>query len=132
MLATGDGVVIQTVSHPYAGKYVVIQHGTNYRTRYLHNSRILVKKGQKVSRGQRIALAGATGRVTGPHIHYEFLIRNKPVNPLTAKIPMASSVPSKEKKQFEASVAQYNAMMDKGESNEKSLFAKADNATPEA
>lgn len=132
VLATGDGVVIQTVSHPYAGKYVVIQHGTNYRTRYLHNSRILVKKGQKVSRGQRIALAGATGRVTGPHIHYEFLIRNKPVNPLTAKIPMASSVPSKEKKQFEASVAQYNAMMDKGESNEKSLFAKADNATPEA
>ncbi|MGF1724418.1 murein DD-endopeptidase MepM [Photobacterium nomapromontoriensis] len=112
VLATGDGVVIQTVNHPYAGKYIVIQHGTNYRTRYLHNSRILVKKGQKVTRGQRIALAGSTGRVTGPHIHYEFLIRNRAVNPLTAKIPMASSVPSKEKAEFEDTVVMYNQMMD--------------------
>lgn len=111
VLATGDGVVVQTVSHPYAGKYVVIQHGTNYKTRYLHNSKILVKKGQKVSRGQRIALAGSTGRVTGPHIHYEFLIRNRPVNPLTANIPMASSVPSKEMGQFKETVVMYNTMM---------------------
>lgn len=113
VLSTGDGVVIQTVSHPYAGKYIVIQHGTNYRTRYLHNSKILVHKGQKVSRGQKIALAGATGRVTGPHIHYEFLIRNRPVNPMTANIPMASSVPNKEKRQFEETVALYDQMMDK-------------------
>ncbi|PSV44468.1 peptidoglycan DD-metalloendopeptidase family protein [Photobacterium indicum] len=111
VLATGDGVVVMTTNHPYAGRYIVIQHGTNYRTRYLHNSKILVKKGQKVSRGQQIALSGQTGRVTGPHIHYEFLIRNKPVNPMTAKIPMASSVPTKEKVQFEQTVAKYNKLM---------------------
>ncbi|HIF9541716.1 peptidase M23 [Photobacterium damselae subsp. damselae] len=111
VLATGDGVVVLTTNHPYAGRYIVIQHGTNYKTRYLHNTKILVKKGQRVHRGQEIALSGSTGRVTGPHIHYEFLIRNKPVNPMTANIPMASSVPGKEKKVFEQMVAQYNQMM---------------------
>ncbi|MEF1218053.1 peptidoglycan DD-metalloendopeptidase family protein, partial [Photobacterium damselae] len=111
VLATGDGVVVLTTNHPYAGRYIVIQHGTNYKTRYLHNTKILVKKGQRVHRGQEIALSGSTGRVTGPHIHYEFLIRNKPVNPMTANIPMASSVPGKEKKVFDQMVAQYNQMM---------------------
>ncbi|MGR5143494.1 peptidoglycan DD-metalloendopeptidase family protein [Photobacterium sp. DNB23_23_1] len=130
VIATGDGVVSQVVNHPYAGKYVVIQHGTNYRTRYLHNSKILVRKGQKVSRGQRIALAGATGRVTGPHIHYEFLIRNRAVNPMTANIPMASSVPSKEKGQFKETVALYDEMMD---NPNRSLLSMADtNQEPEA
>ncbi|PSU30494.1 peptidoglycan DD-metalloendopeptidase family protein [Photobacterium lutimaris] len=123
VIATGDGVVSQVVNHPYAGRYVVIQHGTNYRTRYLHNSKVLVRKGQKVSRGQRIALAGATGRVTGPHIHYEFLIRNRAVNPMTANIPMASSVPSKEKGQFKETVALYDEMMD---NPNRSLLSMAD------
>lgn len=60
---SGDGVVVMTRNHPYAGNYVVIQHGNTYMTRYLHLSKILVKKGQKVSRGQRIGLSGNTGRV---------------------------------------------------------------------
>ncbi|MGR5283460.1 peptidoglycan DD-metalloendopeptidase family protein [Photobacterium damselae] len=111
VLATGDGVVVLTTNHPYAGRYIVIQHGTNYKTRYLHNSKILVKKGQRVHRGQKIALSGSTGRVTGPHIHYELLIRNKPVNPMSANIPMATSVPSKEKKDFEQMVTRYNQMI---------------------
>lgn len=55
---SGDGVVVMTRNHPYAGNYVVIQHGNTYMTRYLHLSKILVKKGQKVSRGQRIGLSG--------------------------------------------------------------------------
>ncbi len=51
------GVVVMTRNHPYVGNYVVIQHGNTYMTRYLHLSKILVKKGQKVSRGQRIGLS---------------------------------------------------------------------------
>lgn len=94
--ATGDGVVVMTRKHPYAGNYVVIQHGSRYKTRYLHLSKILVSKGQKVSRGQRIGLSGATGRVTGPHIHYELIDRGRAVNAMTANIPMASSVPKSE------------------------------------
>ncbi|MHA2850729.1 peptidoglycan DD-metalloendopeptidase family protein [Vibrio harveyi] len=100
--ATGDGTVIMTRKHPYAGNYVVIEHGSKYKTRYLHLSKILVKKGQKVSRGQRIGLSGKTGRVTGPHLHYELIEYGRPVNAMRAKIPMASSVPKKEMASFVA------------------------------
>ncbi|NVD08870.1 peptidase M23 [Vibrio sp. JPW-9-11-11] len=100
IVSTGDGVVVMTRKHPYAGNYVVIQHGSRYKTRYLHLSKILVRKGQKVSRGQRIGLSGATGRVTGPHIHYELIDRGRPVNAMKANIPMANSVPKQQMAAF--------------------------------
>ncbi len=112
ILSTGDGTVVLTRNHPYAGKYIVIQHGSTYKTRYLHLSKILVKKGQKISRGQRIALSGNTGRSTGPHLHYEFIIRGRPVNAMKAKIPMASSVAQKDMKSFKAKIAEYNNLLD--------------------
>ncbi len=62
--------------------------------------KILVKKGQKVARGQRIGLSGKTGRVTGPHLHYELIEYGRPVNAMRANIPMASSVPKKEMAAF--------------------------------
>ncbi|CAK4075177.1 peptidoglycan DD-metalloendopeptidase family protein [Vibrio sp. 16] len=111
IVSTGDGVVIMTRKHPYAGNYVVIQHGSRYKTRYLHLSKILVRKGQKVSRGQRIGLSGATGRVTGPHIHYELLDRGRAVNAMKANIPMASSVPKKEMAAFNQRRDELNAML---------------------
>ncbi|WP_261818060.1 peptidoglycan DD-metalloendopeptidase family protein [Vibrio gallicus] len=109
--ATGDGKVIMIRNHPYAGKYIVLEHGPIYKTRYLHLSKILVKKGQKVKRGDIIALSGATGRVTGPHLHFELLVRNRPVNAVTANIPMADSVPKDEMKQFVARRNQFMKLM---------------------
>ncbi len=100
VLSTGDGVVILTRKHPYAGNYVVIKHDNTYTTRYLHLSKILVRRGQHVKRGEKIALSGSTGRVTGPHLHYELIVRGHPVNAMTAKIPMARSVPKGDMKQF--------------------------------
>ncbi|WP_156904868.1 peptidoglycan DD-metalloendopeptidase family protein [Ferrimonas senticii] len=111
ILAAGDGVVQRVENHRIAGKYVVIKHGGEYATRYLHMSRIDVKRGQTVSRGQRIGAVGATGRVTGAHLHYEFLIRGRAVNSLTAKIPMATSVPKKEKGEFLVKVDGYQKQM---------------------
>ncbi|MCG9596135.1 peptidoglycan DD-metalloendopeptidase family protein [Vibrio sp. Isolate25] len=111
IVSTGDGVVVMTRKHPYAGNYVVIQHGSRYKTRYLHLSKILVRKGQKVSRGQRIGLSGATGRVTGPHIHYELIDRGRPVNAMTANIPMASSVPKNEMMAFKARRDELDTML---------------------
>ncbi len=102
VMAAGDGKVIMVRNHPYAGKYIVLEHGSTYKTRYLHLSRIQVKKGQQVKRGQQIGLSGSTGRVTGPHLHYELLIRNRPVNAMTANIPMAESVPKAEMAKFAA------------------------------
>lgn len=111
IVSTGDGVVIMTRKHPYAGNYVVVQHGSTYKTRYLHLSKILVRKGQKVTRGQRIGLSGNTGRVTGPHIHYELIVRGRAVNAMKANIPMASSVSKKEMPAFVARRDKYDEML---------------------
>lgn len=115
IVSTGDGVVAMTRKHPYAGNYVVIQHGSRYKTRYLHLSKILVRKGQKISRGQKIGLSGATGRVTGPHIHYELLDRGRAVNAMKANIPMANSVPKSEMAAFKQRRDDYDAMLRKQE-----------------
>ncbi|UCH01097.1 MAG: M23 family metallopeptidase, partial [Deltaproteobacteria bacterium] len=63
------------------GKMIAINHGYKLRTRYGHLHKFRVKKGQYVKRGQVIAEVGKTGRVTGPHLHYEVLLNGVPVNP---------------------------------------------------
>ncbi|MDY0189108.1 MAG: peptidoglycan DD-metalloendopeptidase family protein [Desulfuromonas sp.] len=110
--ATGDGEVVRVKNHPYAGKYIEIRHDGRYVTRYLHLSRITVHRGQKVSRGERIALSGNTGRSTGPHLHYELHINGRAVNPLTAKIPMAASIPKKSLPLFSQHVSELLAIME--------------------
>ncbi|MFM2477590.1 peptidoglycan DD-metalloendopeptidase family protein [Celerinatantimonas sp. MCCC 1A17872] len=113
IMATGDGVVTRVIRHPYAGLYIVIRHGSTYITRYLHLSKSYVHRGQPVKRGQVIALSGSTGRVTGPHLHYEFRINNRPVNPMSAKIPMAAAVSRKDMPEFKKNVEKLLAVMAK-------------------
>lgn len=112
VLSTGDGIVTRVLNHPFAGKYIEIQHGGQYLTRYLHLHRHLVRRGQRVKRGERIALSGNTGRSTGPHLHFELHINGRPVNPLTAKIPMASSVPREKMALFNRRVGDLVALME--------------------
>ena len=64
------------------GNLVVIDHGNSVETRYAHNSRLVVKVGQQVRRGDIIAYSGSTGRSTGPHVHFEIRQRGQSVNPL--------------------------------------------------
>ncbi|WP_223293084.1 MULTISPECIES: peptidoglycan DD-metalloendopeptidase family protein [Shewanella] len=111
VVAPGDGIVSLVTDHRFAGKYVVIEHGNNYRTRYLHLSKSLVHKGQRVSRGQVIALSGNTGRITGPHLHYEFHVNGRPVDPMKANIPMASKLSKKQMSEFEQLVKVRKMMM---------------------
>jgi murein DD-endopeptidase len=101
VLSIGDGVVTRVGNHPYAGRYVNIRHQGSLSTRYLHLSRVLVKKGERVRRGQKIALSGNTGRTTGPHLHFELRVDGRPVNPLTARIPTAVRIPAKAKAEFD-------------------------------
>lgn len=83
--ATGDGVVELAVGSGYNGGYgyqVLVNHGFGYKTRYAHLSKVLVKPGERVTRGQVIAETGNTGRSTGPHLHYEVIHKGTPVNPV--------------------------------------------------
>jgi len=80
---TGDGVVVEAnFSRGGYGKEVIIDHGFGYKTRYAHLSKILVKKGQKVLRGEIIGKVGSTGKSVGPHLHYEVRKNNKAINPI--------------------------------------------------
>ena len=83
ILATGEGVVDEAGWQRGYGKRVVIRHAFGMKTFYAHMSKIRVKKGQRVSRGDRIGDMGSTGRSTGNHVHYEVQVGNKPVNPMT-------------------------------------------------
>lgn len=112
VLSIGDGVVTRVHNHPFAGKYVEIQHGSHYASRYLHLSRTLVRRGQTVKRGERVALSGNTGRSTGPHLHFELHVRGRPVNPLTASIPIASSIPGEKLDEFNRHVGELVAWME--------------------
>ena len=78
---TADGVVVVEGREYGYGNLVEIDHGYGLVTRYGHNSKHLVKVGDRVKRGQVIALVGNTGRSTGPHLHYEVLLNGVPANP---------------------------------------------------
>lgn len=83
IFATADGVVSYARRWSNFGNVVEVSHGHGYTTRYAHVSKILVKNGQRVKRGDIIARVGSTGRSTAAHLHYEVLIDGKPQNPVT-------------------------------------------------
>ena len=107
VIAPGDGVVVKAVHHPLAGNYIVIRHGRQYTTRFLHLSKFLVKQGDTVRRGQRIGLSGNTGRSTGPHLHYEFHVNNRAVDAMQVKLPMAEGLSGQDKRTFLATISKY-------------------------
>ncbi len=81
--ATADGVVTHADWQSGYGRLIKIQHQFGLETRYAHLSRISVKKGQRVSRGDRIGDMGNSGRSTGPHLHYEVRVGGEAINPMT-------------------------------------------------
>ena len=97
ILAAAGGVVVAQEYHAAYGNMVEVDHGNDLVTRYAHASRVLVKKGDLIKRGQKIAEVGTTGRSTGPHLHFEVLVQGVYQDPqkfLTAgqKLPQAPSV----------------------------------------
>ncbi|NML47750.1 M23 family metallopeptidase [Ramlibacter sp. G-1-2-2] len=80
--AAAGGVVVAAEVHHEYGNMIEIDHGNNLITRYAHASKLLVKKGDLVRRGQNIALVGTTGRSTGPHLHFEVLVQGVPQDPM--------------------------------------------------
>lgn len=81
--ATADGVVETVRSGSYGyGKFVIVDHGFGYKTRYAHLSGISVEKGMKIKRGTLVGYSGNSGRSSGPHLHYEVMYMGRYVNPI--------------------------------------------------
>ena len=78
----GDGIVMQAAWDSGYGNAILVDHGYGMTTKYGHLSKIFVVVGQEVKRGQVIGAVGMTGRATGPHLHYEVIVNETPVNPM--------------------------------------------------
>lgn len=93
ILAPADGVVILAADHPFTleGNLLMIDHGNGLNTAFLHLARIDVRVGERVRRGQPVALSGMTGRATGPHLHWSLKWRDAKIDPLLVAGPMPRS-----------------------------------------
>ena len=103
IVAAGSGVVQKAGWFGNYGRYVRIRHTSRYSTAYAHMTRIAngVTPGARVRQGQVIGYVGSTGRSTGPHLHYEVLVNNRQVNPMTVKLPSGESLEPAEMIEFE-------------------------------
>lgn len=113
VVASGNGKVIKAGYSKYNGNYVFISHGTQYVTKYLHLNKKLVKTGQKVKQGQQIGTVGSTGRVTGAHLHYEFLVNGVHRNPKTVKLPKSEPLPRSELAKFKPIADNFIAQLER-------------------
>lgn len=110
--AAGKGRVIKSGYNQYNGNYVFIKHNETYTTKYLHLKKRKVKQGQTIKQGQVIGTLGSTGRVTGAHLHYEFIVNGVHRNPRTVKLPQSLPIDKKEKQQFLALSQQLMAKLE--------------------
>jgi murein DD-endopeptidase MepM/ murein hydrolase activator NlpD len=81
VVAAAGGVVISSEYHPAYGHLIELDHGNGLVTRYAHVSKVLVRNGDVIKRGQKVALVGNSGRSTGPHLHFEVLLDGTPQDP---------------------------------------------------
>lgn len=112
--ATGDGRVVHVGRKGGYGNTVVIKHGQTYQTLYAHMSRYAsgIRVGSNVNQGQVIGYVGMTGLATGPHLHYEFQVSGRHVDPLSVKLPASDPIPSRERNAFLALSNQMMASLD--------------------
>lgn len=124
--APADGRVEKVGNHPAAGRYIVVRHDNGYRTRYLHLSRPLVSRGDRVTMGERIALSGNTGRSTGPHLHYEVLVNNSQVDPMKVKLPENKSLTGEQLMAFQRQAEPLLAALQSGQTGTVVAQARRD------
>lgn len=106
IMAAGDGKVTLAGTYSGFGNCVTIDHAGNYSTLYGHLSRFAsgVRKGSSVKQGQIIGYVGSTGLATAPHLHYEFHVGGKVVNPVTVQLPKADGIAKNEMARFSAQI----------------------------
>jgi len=119
--AAGDGTVIRSAYSGANGHHVFIKHANSIVTKYLHFTKRLVKKGQKVKQGQTIGTVGSTGLASGPHLHYEFLLNGVHRNPRTVPLPKVEPLKGEALAAFERHAAPMLTQLSRMES--ASLYA---------
>lgn len=115
---TGDGTIKYSGRRNGCGNEIVIQHTNDYSTRYCHLDKFHsgIKKGKKVIQGETIGYVGSTGLATGPHLHYEFKIGNKHIDPVKLKLPSAEPISINLRSDFDTLVENNKMMLKKLES----------------
>lgn len=112
IMTTAAGVVEQTGFTAGNGNYVKVKHNSTYSTQYLHMSKILVRRGQRVAQGDVIGKVGSTGLATGPHVCYRFWKNGVQVDALRLKLPNSEPMNSKHKPRFMAYMSPLKAELD--------------------
>ncbi len=82
VLASADGIVVSAELFDVRGNVVIIHHGLGIYSQYAHLSEIVVKEGEHIRQGELLGLAGATGRINGPHLHFEIIVDGNPIDPI--------------------------------------------------
>jgi murein DD-endopeptidase MepM/ murein hydrolase activator NlpD len=127
--AAGDGkVIFRGVKSGY-GNVVILQHGGNITTLYAHMSRFAskVRSGSRVRQGQTIGYVGATGLVTGAHLHYEYRLNGVHRNPRTVKLPQADPIAAKYREEFLAAAGPILEELENFKNTQLATIAYLDN-----
>ncbi|MBF0694551.1 MAG: peptidoglycan DD-metalloendopeptidase family protein [Flavobacterium sp.] len=112
IMTTAAGVVERTGYTAGNGNYVKVKHNNTYSTQYLHMSKILVRRGQRVNQGDIIGRVGSTGLATGPHVCYRFWKNGVQVDALALKLPNADPMSNKHKPRFLAQIEPFKRELD--------------------
>lgn len=122
--ATGDGRIVHFGRKGGYGNTIIVQHGQKYKTLYAHMSRYAngLRVGSNVSQGQIIGYVGMTGLATGPHLHYEFQVNGRHVDPLGVELPVSDPVPKAERTAFMAISNRMMASLDQQSASQLALL----------
>lgn len=107
IFAAGDGTIVKIGGYGSYGNYIQVRHNNQFSTAYAHLSRFGrgLSTGSKVKQGQVIGYVGATGRATGPHLHFEVIKNGTQINPLSVNLPMGQKLEGKDLARFRAAKA---------------------------
>lgn len=114
IFAAGNGIIERSNRFGSYGNYIKIRHSNGFKTAYAHLSKFGrgIKKGRRVQQGQVIGYVGATGRVTGPHLHYEVYKNGKRVNPMTVRLPSGRKLKKSELPAFSVTVKEIDTLLE--------------------
>lgn len=132
VLAAGSGVIDYAGANGSYGYYVRIKHDALHSTAYAHLSRFAqgIRTGKHVAQGQVIAFSGATGRATGPHLHYEVLVKNEQVNPMSVKFQSGNKLAGRELQRFLSVTREQGQLLVQTPVTSKVALNKADGPHP--